>query len=503
MFVFSHLIPTPHHLHLHHISRIGRRSFQKYSIRINSSRLPYCQSSLPTNPHLRTLSPTPSQPLIRSRAFRPAPLAFVSYRSSSNSTTSRLSSPLISCHLSLVAALVFTIVVVGGLTRLTESGLSITEWNLVSGILPPLSDESWQSEFEKYRSTPEWRLLNHSITLHQFKTIYYWEWAHRLIGRIIGLSFLIPLPFLMRSGAVKGQKVRWSLCGIGTLIGAQGALGWYMVQSGLDQLELDRRDGIPRVSQYRLAAHLLMAFGLYASCLRLAGGIWRDWKVGMEGQPLAGRQKGLTAMESINFLQSGIPSRARVIIAGLTGLIMLTATSGAFVAGLDAGLVYNTFPKMGEQWAPPISELISDTYSSRLGSTSQFGWLRNFFENPTTVQFNHRILAGLTFCTTLGTFTFVNRHRNLLPVSTLHFARGMMAMAAVQVGLGISTLVYLVPTGLAAAHQAGSLLLLTLSLGTGLSLRRPSPQALNALKQLIAKSSSRSILPQSMVKTTN
>jgi cytochrome c oxidase assembly protein subunit 15 len=214
---------------------------------------------------------------------------------------------------------------------LTESGLSITEWNLVSGILPPLNAEDWEKEFAKYRATPEFKLLNHAIGLEEFQKIFFWEWAHRIMGRVIGLSFLLPLPIFIRYGLIRTKKTGWSLAGIGGLIGLQGGLGWYMVQSGLDQKELDQRDGVPRVSQYRLAAHLLMAFTVYSACIRLAGGLWRDWKVAVLDRPLfqqLNRHKIASTLESIQILNNKLPTRARFFIGSLTGLIFLTAGSG-------------------------------------------------------------------------------------------------------------------------------------------------------------------------------
>lgn len=381
-----------------------------------------------------------------------------------------LTSPIVAHHLLIVATLVFSIVVVGGLTRLTESGLSITEWNLISGTLPPLSEQEWLSEFEKYKKTPEFIILNQSIDLNSFKTIYLWEWSHRIMGRLIGLTFLLPIPFFIRYKLIKGNQIKFGLMGIGTLIGAQGGLGWYMVKSGLDQTELDKRDGIPRVSQYRLAAHLAMAFTVYASCLRLAGGILRDWRLVHQALPIGGVKSSV--FDSVRLLESKVPMRARRLVNSVTGLVFLTAGSGAFVAGLDAGLVYNTFPLMGDNLIPPKSELISPTITNR--NSGKPGWIRNIFENPTTVQFDHRVLASLSFSSILGLFTYIFKNKQSLPPSTFLWMKGIMGMVSVQVGLGISTLVYLVPTYLAAAHQAGSLVLLSLSIGAGLSLRRPN-----------------------------
>ncbi|KAI7953422.1 hypothetical protein MJO28_005969 [Puccinia striiformis f. sp. tritici] len=407
-----------------------------------------------------------------------------------------LSPPIISKHLLVVAGLVFTIVVVGGYTRLTESGLSITEWNLVSGILPPLTAEDWETEFAKYRATPEFKLLNHAIGLEEFQKIFFWEWAHRIMGRVIGLGFLLPIPIFIRFGLIRTKKTGWSLAGIGALIGMQGGLGWYMVKSGLDQKELDSRDGVPRVSQYRLAAHLLMAFTVYAACIRLSGGIWRDWKIAVHCRPLCHNLNRLpisSALESVQILDTPLSTRARFFIGSLTGLIFLTAGSGAFVAGLDAGLVYNTFPKMGDRWIPAQEELFSKVYSNRgkqqllttkemsqESSILDLSWMRNILENPTTVQFNHRVLGSITFISSLSWAIFIERNKHLVPRSTLNLSRLIAIIASNQVGLGIATLVYLVPTNLALLHQANSLLLLSVSLFAGLSLRRPGALALKS-----------------------
>lgn len=225
--------------------------------------------------------------------------------------------------------MVFTIVVVGGMTRLTESGLSITEWNLVTGVLPPLNAMEWESEFEKYRQTPEWRLSNAHITLQEFKRIYFWEWSHRVLGRVIGLTFLLPLPYFYLRRRLSPRS-SLSLLGIGTLIGCQGALGWYMVKSGLDEKSVKDLGGVPRVSQYRLAAHLGMAFAVYSACVRLAWGVGRDWKIVKGGND--GRGAGLGGWkgveETLKGLEGKTVGRVRLLVTGLTALIYLTALSG-------------------------------------------------------------------------------------------------------------------------------------------------------------------------------
>lgn len=224
------------------------------------------------------------------------------------------------------------------------------------------------------------------MTLEDFKTIYFWEWSHRILGRVIGLTFLAPIPyFMLRRKLSPGASAR--LLGIGTLIGGQGALGWYMVKSGLDAKSVEELGGVPRVSQYRLAAHLGMAFAVYAGCLRMALGVGRDWKLS-QGKGLA----GWTSVEqTVKGLHAPQVARVRAMVTALTALVFLTAISGAFVAGLDAGLVYNEFPLMGGRIVPPTSELMDAHYSRKTDGT---GMWRNFFENPTTVQFDHRVLVS-------------------------------------------------------------------------------------------------------------
>lgn len=225
----------------------------------------------------------------------------------------------------MIAGLVFSIVVVGGLTRLTESGLSITEWNLVTGTLPPLSQEDWLSEYNKYMVTPEGQLMNKGMTLEEFKRIYGWEWGHRFLGRIIGIAFLAPIPYYLYKRKLSRRSAAM-LFTIATLIGGQGALGWYMVKSGLTHEAIQARDGVPRVSQYRLAAHLGMAFLVYALALRHAIGVRRDWNLAKLGRAIGG--KVTSAQQSLTLLNTPQARRVRVLVTGLTGLIFVTAISG-------------------------------------------------------------------------------------------------------------------------------------------------------------------------------
>uniref|UniRef100_A0A452GYU2 Cytochrome c oxidase assembly homolog COX15 n=1 Tax=Gopherus agassizii TaxID=38772 RepID=A0A452GYU2_9SAUR len=324
-------------------------------------------------------------------------------------------------------------VVLGGVTRLTESGLSMVDWHLVREMKPPQTQQEWEAEFQKYQQFPEFKILNHDMTLREFKFIWYMEYSHRMWGRVVGLAYVLPAVYFWRKGwlssSMKGCVL--ALCG---LVCFQGLLGWYMVKSGLEE-KPDSHD-IPRVSQYRLAAHLGSALVLYCASL------WSGLSLLLPQHKLP---------ETYQLL------RLRRFAHGTTGLIFLTALSGAFVAGLDAGLVYNSFPKMGERWIP--DDLLSFSPV-----------LKNIFENPTTVQFNHRIL-GITSVTAITALYLLSR-KIPLPRRTKIAVASLMAVAYMQVGLGISTLLLYVPTPLAAIHQSGSLALLTVALWLMNELRR-------------------------------
>jgi len=356
---------------------------------------------------------------------------------------------LLSC-----SALVLAIVVVGGVTRLTESGLSITEWKPITGIVFPRTAEQWQQEYEKYSQSPEFKIMNSSMTVEDFKRIYFMEWFHRILGRSIGLAFVLPAGYFLLRGRIQGRDRLLALSGA-ALIGFQGFLGWYMVRSGLElpvvrpsssQEGITDPNVIPRVSQYRLAAHLGTAFVLYA------GMLWRGLSI------LSDRKPGSVK------LALPVPRAFRTATLLTTGLVFLTAMSGAFVAGLDAGLIYNEFPYMGEGLAPPRTELF------RIEP-----WWRNVFENPSLVQLDHRVfgMTAYTSVMTLFLASLRSKWRETLPASTRRALQLTVLAANVQVLLGISTLLYLVPTELAAAHQAGSVFLLSALLALGVTMRRP------------------------------
>ncbi|KAI0129415.1 putative cytochrome c oxidase assembly protein [Xylariales sp. AK1849] len=362
------------------------------------------------------------------------------------------------------AASVFGIVVFGGLTRLTESGLSITEWKPVTGSLPPLSQEDWDAEFTKYRASPEFKQLNSHMTLSEFKEIYYMEWTHRLWGRFVGLSFVLPTVYLIARRRVT-RRMAWHLVGISGLIGFQGFIGWWMVASGLKD-DLFAPGSHPRVSQYRLTTHLATAFVCY-SWMLLAG-----LEVLRARRMLADPAR---AMKAIDALKNSALVPFRRSVAALTILVFTTVLSGALVAGLDAGLIYNEFPKMGLGMTPPKSELWDSWYSRNEDGSDL--WWRNLLENPSLVQLDHRILATTTFCAVFALFAYsrTGRVAAALPKDARKGILGVVHLVSLQVALGISTLIYMVPIPLAAAHQAGALALLTGALVLGHRLRVPRP----------------------------
>jgi cytochrome c oxidase assembly protein subunit 15 len=317
-------------------------------------------------------------------------------------------------------SMVFAMVIVGGVTRLTHSGLSIVEWQPIIGSFPPLSAEQWSDSFLKYQQSPEYRLVNRGMGLEEFKTIFWWEYFHRLLGRMIGAVFLLPLVYFAATGRIQRELVP-RLVFIFFLGGLQGALGWYMVKSGLVDA--------PRVSQYRLTAHLGLAFLIYGAML------WAALDL-LWGR---GSQDGANAERA----------RLRVAAWALSGLVFLQVLLGGLVAGIHAGLAYNTFPLMNGNWAPPEILMLDP-------------WYLNFFSNMATVQFDHRQIAWLLALLIPG-FCWLSFGAGL-PPRTRGLIWGMLAILAVQLALGIFTLLLAVPVPLAAAHQSGALLLFTLSL---------------------------------------
>ncbi len=328
---------------------------------------------------------------------------------------------LLAAWLLACCALLLAVLALGGVTRLTRSGLSIVDWEPVSGVLPPATQEQWQQAFARYQATPEYRTVNLGMDLEGFKSIYWMEYAHRLLARAAGLFFALPFLLLALLGRLK-RPLLWRLGGVAALWALQGALGWYMVSSGL-VLE-------PRVSHLRLTAHLLAAVALYVAMLWTALGLLRPTP------------------------EAGAFARARFAASALLVVVAAAIASGGLVAGLRAGLAFNTFPKMGDAWIPP--------YWLR----DQPAW-RNFLYNAATVQFDHRVLAGLTVAGALA--LLVLGLRAPAPARAAIYAAA--GFAALQAVLGVATLLWRVPTALAAAHQVDALLLLAAALAARYELR--------------------------------
>ena len=350
------------------------------------------------------------------------------------------------------AASVFGIVIFGGLTRLTESGLSITEWRPVTGSLPPTTQEKWQSEFNLYKASPEFKQLNSRMTLEEFKQIYWMEWIHRLWGRAVGLTFVLPTIYFVARRRVTA-RMALKLTGICGLIGFQGFIGWWMVKSGLKD-DLFAPGSPPRVSQYRLTAHLGTAFICYLAMF------WNGISILQEkyilAQPVHESRRILAKMASPEL------KTFRRCVAGLAALVFITAMSGGLVAGLDAGLIYNEFPYMGLGLTPPAKELFDPFYSHTPDRSDL--WWRNMLENPSLVQLDHRILATATFSAVMVLWAYA-RYSPIVRASLSRQGRNattlVFSLVWAQATLGITTLLYLVPTPLASAHQAGALALLT------------------------------------------
>ncbi|KAM4070353.1 hypothetical protein ACB094_12G159500 [Castanea mollissima] len=345
------------------------------------------------------------------------------------------------------AAWVFSMVLLGGVTRLTRSGLSMTDWKF-TGSLPPLSEEEWLREFDKYKQSPEYKRINKGMSIEDFKFIYWMEYAHRMWGRALGVMFALPFSYFLRKGYITlGLGLR--LSALFALGAGQGLIGWWMVKSGLEEPASEYAQ--PRVSPYRLAAHLTSAFAIYC------GLFWTALSVVMPEPPA----------ESVAWVRGAAKVKRLALPVGI--LVAITAVSGAFVAGNDAGHAYNTFPKMGDTWIP---EDVLDMKPL----------IRNFFENTSTVQLDHRILATATLIS-IGTLWWSTKKLDIHP-AVKSLIGSTMGMAALQVTLGISTLLSYVPVSLGTAHQAGALTLLTLMILLNHTVRRPSMSLLKSLPQV-------------------
>ncbi|HEY1460188.1 MAG TPA: COX15/CtaA family protein [Casimicrobiaceae bacterium] len=350
------------------------------------------------------------------------PSALVANGERRSDSASAVAAWLLAC-----CAMLFAMIVVGGVTRLTHSGLSITEWQPIVGTLPPLSAQDWNDAFAKYQATPEYREVNRGMDLQAFKGIFWWEYAHRLLGRAIGVVFIVPLLwFIARRKIPPGYGP--ALATLFVLGGAQGALGWYMVQSGL----VDD----PRVSQLRLTAHLGLAIAIF-------GAMW--WIALSLLRPSA----------RTGAIRSPLLPFALAIVA----LVFVMVLSGGLVAGIRAGFAYNTFPRMNGAWVPPEIMMIEP-------------WYRNFYENMATVQFDHRLMALLLALSVAAYWWRARRAPS--PARGAAWILGVMLV--VQVALGISTLLLVVPVGLAALHQAGAVLVFAAAINAAHAARSTGPR---------------------------
>ena len=315
-----------------------------------------------------------------------------------------------------VAALIAIMVLVGGATRLTESGLSIVEWKPVTGALPPLNAAQWAQAFEGYKAIPQYRELNAGMSLAEFQTIFWWEWSHRLLGRVIGAVYLLPFLFFLWRGVLGAELKRrlWLIFGLGAL---QGAVGWWMVASGLSQRV--------EVSQYRLATHLVLALLIFAAI------VWTLRRLTDRPRPAA-------------------PSRLKFTAMALLALTFVQLYFGALVAGLRAGRVYNTWPDIDGSFIPSAARLWFEE-----------PWWRNLFDNTLTVQFEHRMTAYALLA--LAVLHAIDAVRSRAGAAVVGGACWLVAAIVLQATLGILTLLRQVPIDLALTHQAVAIVVLTLA----------------------------------------
>jgi cytochrome c oxidase assembly protein subunit 15 len=323
---------------------------------------------------------------------------------------------LVRLWLLIAAGMILLTLIVGGATRLTESGLSITEWKPVTGVLPPMSHAEWQAEFTKYQAIPQYRELNQGMSLGEFRVIYFWEWTHRLLARTTGFVFLLPFVFFLWRGDIPKQ-LQMRLWGIFFGGAALGAVGWWMVASGL------AGSNRVNVSQYRLAFHLTLACAIYAAI------VWTAFQV-VRGKP------------------AEIPARLRVSAIALMWLLLLQIYLGALVAGSHAGHAYNTWPEIDGAFIPALSSLLHETPA----------W-RNLFENNLTVQFDHRMLAYAIWLLALWHAADAWRAGRARTMALL-----LAGMVSAQAVLGIVTLLEADPLELALAHQVFAILVFTVSI---------------------------------------
>ena len=308
------------------------------------------------------------------------------------------------------AAVVYLMIVVGGITRLTQSGLSMVEWAPIMGSLPPIGEAAWLEVFAKYQASPEYQKVNFGMGLTEFKSIFWWEYGHRVLGRTIGLVYLLPLLYFLFKGLVP-VSWRWRLFGLFVLGGLQGLLGWYMVKSGLVD--------VPHVSQYRLTAHLGLAVIIYICML---------W-FGLEF--LRGESQ-----------RTDVSQQYRSLTLMIVVLVFIMMLSGGFVAGTKAGFIMNTFPTMNGEWVPA-------------GVLALSPWWLNLFENAVTIQFVHRCIAVLVVL--LVAILAMQARKQSFRTGI----QSVILLTLLQISLGISALLLVVPIALGAAHQAGAVALLS------------------------------------------
>jgi cytochrome c oxidase assembly protein subunit 15 len=328
-----------------------------------------------------------------------------------------------------VAALIVAIVIVGGATRLTGSGLSITEWRPVTGAVPPLSQQAWLAEFHRYQRIPQYEFVNHGMTLAGFKAIYWWEWTHRLLGRLIGLVFALPFLIFLLTRTIP-RRLIWRCAAILVLGGLQGLIGWWMVASGLS--------GRVSVAPERLATHLGLALLIFCAC------IWT----------------GLEAWWGKARLGYGLDSKWRALGLGLPALAFIQSLLGALVAGNQAGQVYNDWPRMNGRWFPEDYWLKGE------------GLWRTLLHSQAAVQFNHRMGAYLLFACALAFAIGVSRARLPTPVKALSYL--LAALVTLQASLGVWTLMSHAPLPLSLAHQIGAVIVLTTATALAWRIRRPA-----------------------------
>lgn len=317
----------------------------------------------------------------------------------------------------IVAALIVCTLLVGGATRLTESGLSIVEWKPVTGTIPPITNAEWSAEFEAYKKIPQYREMNRGMSLSEFKTIFWWEWTHRQLARFIGAVFLLPFLWFLWRGAIAGDLKRrlWVIFALG---GLQGAIGWWMVKSGL----VERTS----VSQYRLAVHFMLALIL------LSAVVWTVRRLVIRPAPLA-------------------PARLKITSRILLALVFVQLYFGALVAGLRAGKVFNTWPDIDGAFIPTYERLFFEA-----------PWWRNFFDNTLTVQFTHRMIAYALLVVVI--FHLIDVVRSRASSAAVQGAAWLTGAMVLQVVIGIVTLLHQVPIDMGIAHQANAIFVLLLAL---------------------------------------